>query len=75
MTKLQIPNGFFCEQLSIYCSTLFCLSEMKTPLKVGKETFLEAAYGGFEFLQEMNVLPESCACPDPWKSLIKFSAG
>jgi len=28
---------------------------MKTPPKVGKETFLEAAYGGFEFLQEMNV--------------------
>lgn len=50
MKELQIPSGFFCEQFSIYCSTLFCLSEMKTSPEVGKETFLEAAYGGFEFL-------------------------
>lgn len=38
---------------------------MKTHLKVGKETFLEAAYAGFEFLQEMNVLPEPLACLYP----------
>ena len=39
---------------------------MKTAPKIGKETFLEAAYGGLEFLQEMNVLPQPTACPYPW---------
>lgn len=65
MKEFQILNGFICKKFNIYCSTLFCLSEMKTHPNIGKINFLDAAYVGLELLQEINILPETTACLCP----------